>query len=324
MAITELYSKRQKKIRGEEIDVYSYDHMPQTLRTQIIFIIEQALESLVQGKNQSAMAINLIPDERTVIYSRVTNILRREYGTFNLSNYLNDRFDEDVTPLLPEHYDFFVRTDNIEDCLDVIELFFKEINGMRRDILAVYPNNSDDAISELNQRFNEHGVGYQFVENQIIRVDSQYIHSEVVKPILQILGRNSNYSGSNDEFLSAHEHYRHQRYKACLNDCLKSFESLMKGIHKKHSWPLTGNETAQKLINSCLSNNLVPKYLQYQFTSIRTLLESGIPTIRNKDSGHGQGAEITEVPEYLASYTLHLTATNLLFLAKCEENYTKK
>ncbi|EDV2107726.1 hypothetical protein PV74_000874 [Salmonella enterica subsp. enterica serovar Hadar] len=47
-------------------------------------------------------------------------------------------------------------------------------------------------------------------------------------------------------------------------------------------------------------------------------------TIRNKEGGHGQGAEITKVPEYLASYTLHLTATNLLFLAKCEESYTKK
>ncbi|WP_409241068.1 DUF7014 domain-containing protein [Escherichia coli] len=26
----------------------------------------------------------------------------------------------------------------------------------------------------------------------------------------------------------------------------------------------------------------------------------------------------------MTSYTLHLTATNLLFLAKCEESYTKK
>ena len=131
-------------------------------------------------------------------------------------------------------------------------------------------------------------------------------------------------NGANDEFLSAHEHYRHQRYKECLNDCLKSFESLMKAIHKKHSWQFNDTDTAKKLINSCLANNLVPEYLQNQFSSIRILLESGIPTIRNKEGGHGQGAEITKVPEYLASYTLHLTATNLLFLAKCEESYTKK
>ncbi|EPO6927140.1 DUF7014 domain-containing protein [Escherichia coli] len=50
------------------------------------------------------------------------------------------------------------------------------------------------------------------------------------------------------------------------------------------------------------------------------MLETGIPTIRNKNAGHGQGADIKEVPEELVSYMLHLTATNLLFLLKCEKN----
>jgi hypothetical protein len=54
---------------------------------------------------------------------------------------------------------------------------------------------------------------------------------------------------------------------------------------------------------------------------LNILLESGVPTIRNKEGGHGQGHEIKEVPEYLTSYALHLTATNLLFLIKCEENF---
>ncbi|EIZ1200690.1 hypothetical protein MPJ20_004679, partial [Escherichia coli] len=80
------------------------------------------------------------------------------------------------------------------------------------------------------------------------------------------------------------------------------------------------NDTASKLINSCLSQNLIPAYLQSQFTSLKTMLETGIPTIRNKNAGHGQGADIKEVPEELASYMLHLTATNLLFLLKCEKN----
>ncbi|MDH5356675.1 MAG: abortive infection family protein, partial [Gammaproteobacteria bacterium] len=141
-------------------------------------------------------------------------------------------------------------------------------------------------------------------------------------PVLKVLGTNKRYKGANDEFLSAHEHYRHKRYKECLNDCLKSFESLMKSIHEIHSWTYNPNDTAKKLINSCLVNNLVPEYLQNQFSSVRILLESGIPTVRNKEGGHGQGSEVTKVPEHLASYTLHLTATNLLFLVKCEEQYS--
>lgn len=63
-------------------------------------------------------------------------------------------------------------------------------------------------------------------------------------------------------------------------------------------------------------------YLQNQFSSVRILLESGIPTVRNKEGGHGQGSEASVVPEHLASYTLHLTATNLLFLANYEDKYS--
>jgi uncharacterized protein DUF7014 len=65
---------------------------------------------------------------------------------------------------------------------------------------------------------------------------------------------------------------------------------------------------------------LIPPYMQSQFSSLRSLLESGTPTIRNKEGGHGQGVEVTKVPEYLASYVLHLTATNMLFLANCQVN----
>ncbi|WP_436232542.1 DUF7014 domain-containing protein, partial [Escherichia coli] len=47
----------------------------------------------------------------------------------------------------------------------------------------------------------------------------------------------------------------------------------------------------------CLSQNLIPAYLQSQFTSLKTMLETGIPTIRNKNTGHGQAADIKEIPE---------------------------
>ena len=51
------------------------------------------------------------------------------------------------------------------------------------------------------------------------------------------------------------------------------------------------------------------------------MLDSGIATIRNKEAGHGQGADVKTVEESLASYMLHLTATNLLFLAECDKAY---
>ncbi|HCZ8414366.1 TPA: hypothetical protein O4D25_003319, partial [Proteus mirabilis] len=123
------------------------------------------------------------------------------------------------------------------------------------------------------------------------------------------------------EYLSAHEHYRHERYKECLTDCCKSFESMLKAIHEINDWEYKKSDSASKLIKSCFDNELIPSYIQSQFTSLKTMLESGVPTIRNNISGHGQGTENKEVNEELVSYMLHLTATNLLFLADSQKKY---
>lgn len=309
MAIFELFSKRQKRMRGEVPDVYVYEEIPQSLRIQIIHIIR---DTIGEDKYREDFAGSA--------YAFIHKALCKEYGLFNL-NEGAERYDQAI-------FYYFLKCDDYERCLDIIELSFQMIKThVAEDYFnySQYTTSSqkpEDAINELNSRFKESGIGYQFEAGELIRVDSQYIHSEAVKPLLRLLGSVEAYRGANDEFLSAHEHYRHKRYKECLNDCLKSFESLMKAIHEKHLWPYGQNDTAKKLINGCLANKLVPEYLQNQFSSVRILLESGIPTVRNKEGGHGQGAEVLIVPEHLASYTLHLTATNLLFLANCEEIYS--
>lgn len=55
-------------------------------------------------------------------------------------------------------------------------------------------------------------------------------------------------------------------------------------------------------------------------TSIRTTLETGIPTVRNKLSGHGQGSTISPIPDEFAEYALNLTATNIVLLVKIYKN----
>ncbi|MGP2540564.1 STM4504/CBY_0614 family protein [Pantoea eucalypti] len=303
MAINDLYSTRQRRSRGTLSDVYLYDNIPKSLRIQAIQLIEEIIGPLNRDHCYGAN-----------LYAHIHKALCREYGVFSL----NRASLYDGTAI--SH--FITNEPDYERCLDAIELTFRHIDVTVRENTKIYGCSSgeiDDAINELNYRFKEAGVGYQFESGEIIRVDSQFVHSQAVKPILQILGSNPSYEGANDEFLSAHEHYRHQQYKECLNDCLKSFESLMKAIHVKHGWEFNQTDTAKKLINGCLVNGLIPEYMQEQFSSFKSLLVSGIPTIRNKEGGHGQGPEISTVPEHLASYALHLTASNLLFLAKCEE-----
>jgi hypothetical protein len=109
------------------------------------------------------------------------------------------------------------------------------------------------------------------------------------------------------------------RYKECLNACLSSFESTMKAICAKRKWAYSSKDTARALIETCLKNNLIPPFWQSHLSGLRSTLEGGVPTARNRTSGHGQGAAPTEIPQSLASYVLHLTATTILFLAEAEK-----
>jgi hypothetical protein len=153
-----------------------------------------------------------------------------------------------------------------------------------------------------------------------MRVDSQLIHSEVVRPALQFLS-GKDFKGANQEFLSAHEHYRSRKYKECLNDCLKVFESTMKSICAKRGWPHQPNDTAKALLDVLFQQGLIPSFMQSHFTGLRSTLEAGVPTVRNKLGGHGQGSSEVVVPEFVAAYTLHLTATNILLLAQANKEF---
>lgn len=307
MSIFDLFSKRQKKLRGDVPDVYVYDDLPQALRTQIVHIW---LDSLGRGEQYHAGQVK-------EAYQFIVDTLCREYGLFKLPGSKEYGSREYIEELV----NFFLREKDIERALDAVELSFRVINNATRSWNYLHRHNADEmaesAIEELNGRFKEHGVGFQFVDGEIIRTDSELIHSEVVKPALRLLNKKE-YAGAQQEFLKAHEHYRHGNAKEALNECLKAFESLMKSICEKRGWNYSGNATAKNLIQVCLENGLIPAFWQQNFASLRSLLESSVPTGRNKLGGHGQGPTTTTVPNHLVAYMLHMTASALVFLGEAE------
>jgi len=75
VGVVELFSKRQKRARGEMPDVYVYDTLPQSLRVQIIYIIRDAF-GVDKDRYRSNHAVQA--------YKSVHQILCREYGVFTL------------------------------------------------------------------------------------------------------------------------------------------------------------------------------------------------------------------------------------------------
>ncbi|MGA9112003.1 MAG: hypothetical protein WB290_17105 [Smithella sp.] len=313
MAIFDLFSKRQKTLRGDIPDVYTYDNLPNALRVQIIHIWSDALGSDENYYDHYECGPNV-----QAAYKFIIDTLCREYGFFQLPT--AEKYQKRM--YLHELANYFLQVDDVERQLDIVELTFRYIDRLTREYNYLMKQKAseraDDAINELNTRFREHGIGFQFVEGEIVRVDSELIHSEAVKPALRLLNE-KNYHGAQQEFLSAYEHYRHGKNKEALNDCLKSFESTMKAICDKRKWAYQADATAKALIQVCFDHALVPTFWQQQLTSLRSMLESSIPTCRNKLSGHGQGTIPTEVPSYLVAYMLHMTASTLVFLTTAEK-----
>jgi hypothetical protein len=215
---------------------------------------------------------------------------------------------------------FMLQSNKLDEVLDVIELSFRVLDRLVRENRYDYQDSTqepDDAIAELNARFREQGVGYQYESGQLIRVDSQLIHSEVMQPALRFLTA-KDLKGANEEFLSAHNHFRSRNHKECLNECLKAFESTLKCICDRRKWGYKPTDTAKALLQVVFDQGLVPSFLQSHFTSLRSSLEAGVPTVRNKLGGHGQGGTPVTVPDSLAAYALHLCATNIVLLVQLE------
>lgn len=222
---------------------------------------------------------------------------------------------------------FFLEEQQIDRCLDVVELCCRVIDRDTRKWNYLNRKNSsaiaDDALQEVNCRFKEHGIGYCFENGQIVRIDSQLIHSEVVKPALTLLS-GKYYAGAQQEFLNAHEHYRAGKSKEALNECLKAFESTMKTVCDRKGWTYGQNATAKDLLDICFDNGLVPAFWKQHFSALRSLLESSVPTGRNKLSGHGQGSVPTSVPAFLVGYVLHMTAAAIVFMGEAEQSGERK
>jgi hypothetical protein len=303
--IYDIFSKRAKRERGNAPEVYCYDQISNTLRVQIVHVLTDVLSTDDAYEKKLEESAKVIHD-----------VLAREYGLFMLSEDL--QYHRQYSKAV---FDFVLKTANVERVLDILELglFIAErvqanYSYHEKPVLV-----AAEGVDEINNRFREDAVGYQYESGKILRVDSQFMHQEVVKPALAVL-RSADLAGANQEFLAAHEHYRNRRYKEAINECLKAFESTMKVICIRQSWNVESNATASRLIDVCFANKLVPDYLQSEFASLRSALESGIPTVRNRTSGHGQGSSPAPVPDYVAGYLLHLTAATAVFLTDAERS----
>ena len=101
MAIFELFSKRQKKLRGEVPDVYQYENIDQSFRVQIVHIARDTI-GIESSYNDNANSV----------YRDIHKVLCKEYGVFTLKERAKSNFSA--------VFDYFLGEEAHEKCLDII------------------------------------------------------------------------------------------------------------------------------------------------------------------------------------------------------------
>src|SRR5579883_2747449 len=111
--IVELFSKRQKALRGEVSDIYTYDELPQALRVQIVHIWRDTLGGGSEYADSSA--------ETRQTYKVLVDVLCREYGIFKLP-VREDKYDpySGDRHYLAEFSNFFLQTPETDKALDAV------------------------------------------------------------------------------------------------------------------------------------------------------------------------------------------------------------
>lgn len=172
-----------------------------------------------------------------------------------------------------------------------------------------------EAIDEINYRLRQAGVGYQLEGAHLIRVDSQYVHAEIVKPALALLS-GLGFEGPKQEFFQAHQHYRVGEHRQAVAMAANAVESTFKAIFDQKGWDYQKGARISDLVKVARAHKLWPDYLDASFDQLVATLQSGLPKIRDNDASHGQGATPKNVPGYIAAYALHLAASKIVFITE--------
>jgi hypothetical protein len=309
VGIKDLFSKRAARAaRAGEPDVYRYGDLPPAFRRQVVHIWQRAIGDYRPMRGGHGLG----PDP--TLWQTIEQTVAEEHGLFQLG--------EQYLDPIARCANYFLALTDVVLALDVIEAVFKAMDEQIRPNLnfaaaSGVSQHPDDAIADLNQRFREHSIGYQYLGGQIVRVDSQYVHAEAVKPALHLL-QDAGFEGPQDEFLRAHAHYREGKHKEAINEALKAFESTLKAILDERGWQYDrSRDTAKALLNIAFERGLIPEFLESGVGGLRSVLEAIVPTGRNRTSGHGQGSQPRPVDPHFAAYILHVTASNIVFLVEC-------
>jgi hypothetical protein len=197
------------------------------MRHQICEALSEGIGNYYEGGGYHEL-----PPNANDIWEQVDRICRKEI--YSYLSYIQE------TDLRLRFLTYVLRVPDMYDFLSAVEIgcvdlrIISDVYGFDEPNYRGAQQKVVDAIEEINARFEQHSVGYQFENGQIIRVDSKLTHAEIIKPALVLLTAPL-FSKANEDFMTAHRHYRANEFKDCVTAANRAFESMLKAFATRRS-----------------------------------------------------------------------------------------
>jgi hypothetical protein len=310
MPIFATYERRRVEAgRAGKADVFEYDQIPDFFRKQLHIVLKNSISLYDESGYHSGNANEW--------WNLIAEVLEKEVEGFPNNDY--NSYQRCAL--------FLAQAQNTDRWLSFVEVACRVLTIVKDE--NEYQTQSrgatqtgQSAIEEINERFRQHGLGYAYQSGEIIRVDSTFIHAEMIKPTLLVLSSEL-YQKADEDFRAAHRHYRAGEWQAAIVAANRAFESTLKAICHRREWPVPKGARASELIKTVVSNGLLPSYLDTGLVAYVSMLKTGLPGVRNEAGGHGSAPADLPVMEHLAGYAINLTAANIVLLDKANSSFER-
>lgn len=160
---------------------------------------------------------------------------------------------------------------------------------------------------KINQIFDLHECMWRIADGEFFKLDADFMGARLVADAHDALAANR-FVGAADEYAKARQELGSGDVKDGIFHAGKSFESVMK--------VMTGlqNANADQLIKAMQSQGYFDDLPESIRSGFAEQVMKTLPFLRNKLAGHGQGAEIVDVPVVYGELAVQLAATLHNFL----------
>ncbi len=303
--------RRRRQVREESPVLYGYDVLPEPFRVQVIHTLDGVF-GVREARGNGVISMTGYGDTPEDIWLIIEEAMSRHLGVFQLSGTVHSHRNGYAEYLLNA-------SRSVDQVLDAIEYAFQMVSFLDEHSVSLASGyrirlTPAEAVEELNYRFGQHDLGYRMVDYLIVRIDSEYLHIEVIEPALKLL-HEEGFEVARDAFAKAHKHYRHGELRDAIRGASDAFESTLKAICDAEEWGRAPSDSAATLVDITIRNGLLPKELESHYKGLISSMKSGLPTVANPYR-HGPAPTPSVIPPYLASHALNLAAANIVFLVE--------